>query len=248
MSDVLIFGGQSNMQGQSECRPAAVAATGILEYKYLKNAAVPLCDPAGEDIGERLLAAHEGHGTLLPAFCRAYRRMCGADVLAVHAAKGATKIADWQRTGQRYKTALQKITGGVRFAEENLAGADRIFYIWLQGESDALAGTSEEEYLCRLKEYREALCEDAGIDVFCIIRVGYFTADGINDVAIMRAQDAAARQEGFLMLTDVAARLSKDARFLNPHAAGHFNNRGLRLLGGIAGRALGRYAARLQKS
>lgn len=93
--DIIIFSGQSNMQGQTESLPYTRIVNGAYEYRMLEDNIIPLKHPVGENINEVLLGAHEGNGSLLPAFCRAFVMKSGQNVLAVHAAKGATTIAEW---------------------------------------------------------------------------------------------------------------------------------------------------------
>ena len=47
--DIIIFGGQSNMQGESESRTPGVVAHAY-EYRFLDDTIVPLENPVGEDI------------------------------------------------------------------------------------------------------------------------------------------------------------------------------------------------------
>lgn len=230
------------MQGQTEACPDTCPVENALEYRYKTDALVPLAHPVGEDFGGLLLAAHEGHGSLVPSFCRAYLKRKGGKVAAVHAAKGATILADWREDGERYAFALKKILSGIRKAEEKET-VGGVYYVWLQGESDALAGTSEAEYLRALKAYKDALKRDVGIMRFGIIRVGFFAAEEGRDRAIMRAQERAAAEDGdFVLLTRIAGRLSRDPSCLNPFAAGHYNNAGMELIGKAAGDALARAA------
>ena len=56
MTDILIFSGQSNMQGQTESDPMDKPVAGASEYRLLTDSFVPLKNPVGEDIGELLLA------------------------------------------------------------------------------------------------------------------------------------------------------------------------------------------------
>ena len=238
--DVLIFGGQINKQGQTESCPPHSPVPGAYEYRHASGSLLPLAHPVGENFGELLLAAHEGHGSLVPAFCRAYLAAQGGEATAVHAAKGATVIADWAPGSERYRFALEKIRAGISLGR---GAAGRVFYIWLQGESDALAGTSEEEYLRALVAYKNALKRDAGIEKFAIIRVGFFTGREAPDLRIMLAQERAAASDGdFLVLTRSCAALSRDPAFLNPFAAGHYGNAGMETIGAEAGAALAAYA------
>ena len=48
--DIIIFSGQSNMQGQSECLTGTDAVPNAFEYKYLDDKFEPLRNPVGEDI------------------------------------------------------------------------------------------------------------------------------------------------------------------------------------------------------
>ncbi|MGN1062397.1 MAG: sialate O-acetylesterase [Candidatus Scatosoma sp.] len=241
-TDIIVFGGQSNMQGQTESCPNGGSVPFAREYRYKTDELIPLAHPVGEDFGDFLLAAHEGHGSLVPAFCKAYRERTGGEVVAIHAAKGATVINDWKEDGARYAFALKKILSGIRkVGAETEIGS--INCVWLQGESDAIAGTKEEEYLRALKAYKNALKRDVKISRFGIIRVGFFTTEEERDKDIMRAQERAAAEDGdFVMLTRITGRLSRDPSFLNPFAAGHYANAGMELLGRTAGDALARAA------
>ena len=69
--DMIIFGGQSNMQGQTEALPTPnEPVTGAIEYRMATDTLIPLSHPVGEDLRtDALLGAHEGHGSLIPAFC-----------------------------------------------------------------------------------------------------------------------------------------------------------------------------------
>ena len=50
--DIIIFGGQSNMQGQTgEMPPINEPVEGALEYRFEGDSLIPLQLPVGEDIG-----------------------------------------------------------------------------------------------------------------------------------------------------------------------------------------------------
>ncbi len=240
--DLIVFSGQSNMQGQTESLPSPARVRGAGEYCFTEDKVRPLCHPVGEDIGDGLLlAAHEGHGSLLPDFCRAYVRETGRKVLAVHAAKGATTAAEWlpEHPSGRYAALVRKVQGAKKAAGE----VGRIAFVWLQGESDALEGCSQAEYMRRLRALRGHLLRDIGQDVFALIRVGKFTGDA-RDIPILRAQEALAESGEFVLLTRVTGDCTQHPeRYINPFAAGHYNNRAMRRIGKAAGRALARWYA-----
>ena len=253
--DIIIFGGQSNMQGQTECLPENnTPVQGALEYKYKTNELVPLQHPVGEDLrGEKWCAmSHLGHGSLVPAFCRAYIAQTGREVIAIHAAKGNTVLGDWMQGTQHAYHARRKIKSGIEKAKEQ-GEIEHIYYVWLQGESDAIIHTGEEEYLQRLVEYKNQLKAQLGIEKFGIIRVGYYLANcswnlNPNDTeedkiayneGIIRAQERAAEQDSdFIMLTRVCADLSRKQEYINPQAEGHYNNAAMEIIGKAAAETL----------
>ena len=251
--DVIIFGGQSNMQGASYSVPENNAPVdGAVEYKWNEKRVVPMQHPAGETFGEYILAAAKDGGSLLPDFCRAYIKDSGREVFAIPAACGNTTIGQWLYGTQRYHYARQKILAGIEYAR-SLGKVEHIYYVWLQGESDAVIGTTEDEYIERVTDFKKCLVRDFGIEKFCIIKVGYFCAVNkwyrecvatneqgkICDEVIMEAQDKLPSLDpDFVMLTDIAPKLSLIDDYKNFDALGHFNNEGYRLIGEAAGAAL----------
>ena len=115
--DVIIFSGQSNMQG-STAQQGTSTAENCLEYKFLTDDFLTVKDPVGEDIGKDingdflLKAPANGCGSLVPAFCKAYSKKKGS-VVAIHAAKGNTSIAEWAKGTSRYKALVEKARKGI---------------------------------------------------------------------------------------------------------------------------------------
>lgn len=246
--DVIIFSGQSNMQG-STGEQGTSRAENCLEYKFLTDEFVSVKDPVGEDIGEDLLRApSKGCGSLVPAFCKAYAKKKGS-VVAVHAAKGNTSIAEWKKGTPRYNALVEKARKAIVRAGENF-DLGKIYFVWLQGESDALLKKTEDEYLSALTELKNDLKNDLGIHKFGIIKVGYFAeyapwvknAGKEDDENIMRAQERATKaDQDFIMLTEICAKLSVKERCLNPKEHGpHYNNKALDKIGKSAGKTLAR--------
>lgn len=249
--DVLIFGGQSNMEGQTECLPTPnESVTNAWEYRLLSDDLRPVCHPVGEDLEPLLGGACYGFGSLAPDCCRAYTKATGRAVVMIHAAQGATTVAQWQKGTPRYEKAVEKLRAGIQKAATR-GTVKNIYYVWLQGESDALERTTGEEYMERLIAYKNDLKQDVGIHRFGILQVGYFcrTArwlDGrtpeegrLDDEVIQQAQETlVARDSDFVMLTREAVPMSLDPQYINPQADGHFNNLGLSILGRLAGEAL----------
>ena len=257
--DVIIFSGQSNMQGQTSSLPSPNdPVDGALEYRFSDDSLVPLCHPCGEYIGEikdcpggfLLNGADSGHGSMTPDFCREYVRLTGRRVVAIHAARGGTVIGEWQKGTDRYALAVEKINAGIKKARE-IESVDRIHLVWLQGESDAIIRTSAEEYKRLLTKFKNDLKEDVGIERFGIIEVGYFCGvvswigdrtreEGRrDDEIIMKAQEELCEEDAdFVMLTKLAHDLSLRGEYLNPQAEGHFDNEAQKMIGEAAAKAL----------
>ena len=260
-TDILIFGGQSNMQGQSEALIPTGNNGSMLEYKYLTDTFVPLQDPVGENIRydggcgnpvvkggdlKKWLAEHVvgaacyGNTNLVPSFCRTYSDMTGNRAVAVHIAKGSTVIEQWLPGTDGYAILKDKASAAITKARADF-GVGRVFFIWLQGESDAIAGNSKEYYKEKLTILSDALKADVGIEKFGIIRVGRFTNDQ-RDLEIIAAQNEICQENAdILMLTDIATQLNTQPQYMNPEVKGHYSAEGLKKLGAEAATALARY-------
>lgn len=261
-TDLIIFSGQSNMQGQTGTPPLDPnAVEGALEYRYLTDELVTLKQPTGEDIdlfgkpldrtkytnspdilaNSALLAVCTGDSNMLPAFCRNYTRETGRNVVAVHAAKGSTKVDYWQKGTTAYEIMSKKIKGAIA-----LAKPEHVYLAWFQGESDAIAGRSKAEYKELLTAFCNAVKEDFGVEKFGIIQVGQFTNDE-RDFEIINAQkEVCAENDDFLMLTTVTEEIIHAPAYLHPTVPGHYNAKAQELMGTLAGTALGQYVAQNQ--
>lgn len=242
------------MQGQSECLSENGIVNDSYEYKWLTDELLPLKSPVGENITysmnqgydvtpethipswlkeHALGAACYSNTNLVPSFCRTYTENTKRQVLAVHAAKGSTRISEWLPGTPIYDVLIRKARGAIQ-----KVSPERIFFIWLQGESDAIASVTKENYKAALHVLCDALKADLGIDLFGIIRVGRFTNDD-RDLEIISAQDEICREDAdFVMLTDIATELNKQKEYMNPHVKGHYSAKGLEMLGCVSAKAL----------
>ena len=264
--DIVVFSGQSNMQGQSDALSEDKEVESALEYKALTDELVPLKNPVGEDIrydwteGYRyydnidaakwlaenaLGSACYGHTNLVPEFCRAYVKQTGRGVVAVHAAKGSTEIEYWMNGSDGYAFVLKKAKLAIEaLKKKDGAEPGDIYFTWLQGESDAIFSKTEADYYKKLVTLCDDLRDDLGVKRFGIIEVGRFTKDARDD-EIINAQKAAAFNlpDKFLMLTESARTMENEPGMMHPCIGGHFSALGLERLGREAGTELGKFAA-----
>ena len=259
-TDLIIFSGQSNMEGEAERFPDENnPISGALEYRYLEDKLVPLKHPAGENIsnnGKVFLPRHrDGWGTTqscallsawrkrtnpVPFFCDSYVKNSGRNVIAVHAAKGATTIDAWQKGQLSYEMLVKKAKKAIQ-----MTNPEHIFFVWLQGESDAIAKKPKDVYKAQLITLYESLREDLGIEKFGNILVGRFTMED-SDFEIINAQKEVCREHnGFLMLTEITEEIIYIEKYMNPEAHGHYSVEGQKLIGSLAGKKLAEYVKEL---
>ena len=99
MTDIIIFSGQSNMQGETESRPIEQPVKNAYEYLMQSDYLEPLNHPVGERLGydenhcSKVLLdeAEKKRGSLVPYFCKEYLKK-REKVVAIHAALGSTVI------------------------------------------------------------------------------------------------------------------------------------------------------------
>lgn len=261
--DIIIFAGQSNMQGQSETLLDSDVVENAYEYKWLEDDMVPLQNPVGENVKydrtrgftftqnidlEEWLSVHllgascYGHTNMVPEFCKVYLSNSKepTEVLAIHVAKGSTQIKEWLPGTEGYQAILEKSLAGISCAKKEYE-INRIFFVWFQGASDALAGVCKESYKEKLTLLNDSLKSDLKIEKFGIIRVGRFTNDD-RDLEIIYAQSEICRENrDFLMLTEIATELQENPEYMNPYVSGHYSAKGLNKLGAEAGKSLSMY-------
>ena len=238
--DLLIFSGQSNMQGQTECDPKDTPIKNAYEYRLLSDSLVELKNPVGEDVGYLLLGSHLSHGSLVPYFVDAYIKNTNRSAVAVHVAKGATIVEQFLKSSpigiDRYNKLKEKVDSAISKVKD----IDHIYFIWLQGESDALAKTSYDKYIKQMIELKNNLKEDFHIEKFAIIELGYFgyiehTTYDYDEIIMKAQEDLPKIDKDFVLLTDICKKLSLDNSYINPEAAAHFNNKAMKMIGDDAG-------------
>lgn len=251
-TDIIIFSGQSNMQGETEALPQPNnEIENAFEYRFLSDELIALKHPVGENIGNSLLCCSNlGRGNLVPDFCRAYTEQSGNSVVAIHAARGSTTISDWLKGTDRYNALIEKVKAGIKKTTETTQ-INKIYLVWLQGESDSINRTSKDDYKKQLAEFKNCLKTEIGINKFCLIEIGYFcfTADFITDRTkedgklcdeeIMKAQEELPCEDSdFILLTQITKELSLNREYINPEVDGHYNNKAMTIIGSTAGKAL----------
>lgn len=254
MADLIIFSGQSNMQGETERRHEKNdAVKGAMEYRFLTDELVELRHPVGEDIGndakhypepekktykERienaaLFKSWKGNSNMVPFFCDEYVKITGREVVACHCAKGSTVLAYWQKGEIGYEMLLKKAS-----AAKKKVNPEHIYFIWLQGESDAICSTSKEGYKKGMLKLNEDLKKDLGIEIFANILVGRFTGTEKDDEIINAQIEVCRENSDFIMATDIIKDIWLKEEYMNPEVAGHLSATGQEVVGIAAAKGL----------
>lgn len=169
------------MQGQSEALTDTRPVEHSYEYRFLSDSMVPLKNPVGEDITYNKTAGKAvtektdlgvwlkehvagsscyGNTNLVPAFCKAYTEMdanrcaCSAYGKGEHANSrlGTGNSGIFHDFWKKGKAAVLKA--------ETQYTVRHIFFVWLQGESDAIAGTPKSLYKEKIASLAAALEKD----------------------------------------------------------------------------------------
>ena len=128
--DVIIFGGQSNMCGETEAFPIEnEPVLNAYEYRYETDSLQALQHPVGEDLfWKTLQGSDQKRGSLVPAFCRAYIEATGREVVAVHTACGSTTITEWIKGTSRHNFANRKVQAALKKVKERYT-IEHIYYV-----------------------------------------------------------------------------------------------------------------------
>lgn len=240
--DLFTMSGQSNMQGQSESLvPFAIPEGEAYEYKLLTDTLATVQHPFGETIGSLLLAAHDGFGSLSPKFASSYYAKTGVVPLMVGAAKGASTIEEWLKDGSvpaRYAKVVEKTNAAVVCANANGLRVRGKYFVWLQGESDGIAGTTKAAYKTMFMQLWNDIKTDCGFDKCFIIRVAKFYAYTVLPI-IEAQEELAVENEDIIMLTRITGTFDITSVYMQSNW--HYSNVGYDMVGTIAGANAGNY-------
>ena len=264
--DLVLFIGQSNMAGRGVARSATKVKEGhAYEFRAISDPTrlYPLEEPFGVNENNPASGVNENKktGSMVSAFCESYYAATGRAIVAVSCSKGGEKIGFFDKGTKVYEDACQRVKSAQEFLKQEYENGNKdlklrgTYVVWLQGESDAIVRNTAEDYGAMLTAFKNAVKETVGIEVFGIIKVGYFCrtvswlrpqfdeeSGRLADEAIMASQEKLAETDpDFAILTRVCPDMSLDPKWLNPWAEGHFNNAAMTVIGTEAGRALARY-------
>lgn len=189
--DLVIFAGQSNMSGTGGNAALSPAVPNGLGYEFR-----PYSDPSGlHQITEPFGVAGCGYlsepasqkkGSLVSSFVNAYYTRTGVPVVAVSASRGATDSAYWASAPVKAEL-LDKYVRTKAYLSSNHITLRRSFVVFLQGESDAIEGTTLAQYQTNITAAFESLFAN-GLERVYVITPGHAKGNLFSYDAINRAQ------------------------------------------------------------
>ncbi len=169
--DVILFSGQSNMQGAAGVASTQLPTEGTAwEYRASTNSIKTLTSDVGETTATSDAAMS---GSLVTSFAKEYVSKFDRKVMAVHSAKSGITSALWLPDGgileaaeSRYNNAITYIEGSSYFT------VGRRLFVWLQGESDMQYSDYKDTYKSNFLAIRDDIITNTDIEQFLLIRVG----------------------------------------------------------------------------
>ncbi len=189
-ADVVLFIGQSNMAGRGDSSAATAVEEGhAFEFRAISDPTrlYPLQEPFGaaENNTESGVSENSKTGSLVSAFCESYYNTTQTPIVAVSCSKGGEAISFFDTDGAAYKDACERVQLAQAFLKNGAEWGNstvklrNTYVVWLQGESDGDAGTSQTEYTEILDDIVNGFKNDIGAQQFFIIPIGgYNEADG----------------------------------------------------------------------
>lgn len=241
--DLILFAGQSNMTGRGDVSQAPKLTDGAgYECKTITdvNNLEPITEPFG--MGQDRGAMSDGNlrtGSLVTAFTNAYYKQTKVPLVGVSATVVGSGRVSWSTL--HYKEAARRLNLAKKSLKKKKLKIRHTYMVYMQGENDAFAGCSVNEYQKSMKLLFKNMQKKTDVDACLVIRIGQYTKQPSLYNNVIKAQTNLCRDnKNFVLISTKAATLS------NSYYAEdgiHINQKGLNIIGTEAGKYAGIYAA-----
>lgn len=209
--DLVIFAGQSNMEGPGgnpALAPEIAKGTGYefvdgINFTGLKD----LVEPIGMDEKGVFVGRNPG-GTMASAFAKTYYESTGVPVMAVYAAKGGTSIDGFWKHPLAQEQFLSKYTDTLNWCKKNGVTVRHKYCVWLQGESDV--NTPPETYINDISVLFAPLIDNGLEQVFIVLPGNWKYRPTAMDNVIATQKMLCENSPYFTLGTGVLHSLSED--------------------------------------
>ena len=233
--DLVIFSGQSNMAGGGGDALQAPAVPKDHGYEFrcgkVATGMYEIVEPFGI-YQDGYLSDPDGirKGSLVSDFANAYYKNTGVPILALSATRSGSSINYWLSSAVKAEL-MEKYDLVNSWCEANFITIRHRYVVWLQGETDGMAGMSTEEYEKKLVEVFMPLI-NKGLDQVFVIPVGHVAGLPAAYETVAAAQmDLCANSPYFTMATDTLRSLPD---MYLPDTV-HYNQSALNLVGKNSG-------------
>lgn len=232
--DIVIFAGQSNMSGTGGNAALAPAVPNGQGYEFR-----PMSDMSGLHQIVEPFGAKEGgwlsepavrkKGSLVSSFANTYYAKCGVPIVAVPASRGDT-TAGYFASAPVKAELYARLINTKTYLESNHIKVRRAFAVWLQGESDAMKGTSAADYKESVSSAFQPLFA-AGLDQVYVITPGHARGNIFDYSSIINAQKELCTSSDLFTLASTTLTTLPDA-YLSDEV--HYNQTALNMIGAEA--------------
>ena len=258
--DLVLFIGQSNMAGRGTARSATKVKEGhAYEFRAISDPTklYPLEEPFGVNENNLSSGVNENKktGSMVSAFCESYYAVTGRPIVAVSCSKGGEKISFFDKGGNVYEDACNRMKSAQSFLEQEYENGNThlklrgTYVVWLQGESDGDAGTTAATYTRTLNKIVKGFRDDIGAQQTFIIPIGTYNGNNesrkANYAAIRNAQIAYC--EDSALATVISTQLTDLHRYGYMKDEFHFKQEGYEIFGKDAGANMGYFVTTAEK-
>lgn len=241
--DLILFMGQSNMSGcggDATLAPKVKDGAGY-EFRAISDPTklYPITEPFGANenyIGGIMEKPGGKKGSLVSAFINEYYELTGVPVIAVSASLGETTLSDWNSPNMKDDAVLRFVSAN-SWLNNNGYSVRKSYMVWLQGESDALEGTSADAYRTQFDDFIRPFFQDGLQKVFVITPGRTIDATEIYS-RIIKAQKSICKESGYYCLASTVLSGISTEYMTDLY---HYNQHVLNLVGEDAARCVAYY-------
>jgi hypothetical protein len=223
--DLLVFSGQSNMQGKTrDGYPESGLQVGnsrTYEYKHLTQSYAPCVHPVGETIpGTGLEWAEDGTSASLAPFFATHWLALGRTPLVVHVAGGGQSVMTFIEGGTNRDAVNEKIDGAIANVGQIDKRIGKRLFFWLQGESDA--NMTVDQYKTAFLDMWNEKKTLFGLETAYIIRIRAHSEPSYYSV-LAAQEELAIEHDDIVMLTRMTQDFSVRNGMLVPNDPIHYS-------------------------
>lgn len=233
--DLIVFAGQSNMTGRGNSANAPKLPDGAgYESKTVTKAGSlsVLKEPFGvgqdrnslDDSGLRT-------GSMVTSFVQAYYQKTQTPVVAVSATIAGSGCVSWSTI--HYKEVAARVKQAQKALKKRGLKVENCYLVFMQGENDGFAGTSQNFYKKRILQMFRNLQKSCSVEKCLLIRIGSYTEDPDLYADIVKAQTDLCRNNKDFVLVSLKAASLKSSYYQEDGI--HLTQKGLNILGKEAG-------------